>query len=290
MEQDSQQTFLLLQFIAQFEIVLRICLVLFFGLAMLLDAGVIYWRDKLAARSEIARRLARSFFLTGVFVSAGHFTILLISPASRILTIGLAGLGSVIAIAAVILEREKQELHPLKFLIEAMVWAIAVVSPFLNDSSFVTLHSLPGLSLIHIATALSGEALCLIAFSSSLLYLWDYSRLKSRLLERRPFLPSLQTLDRIIGHTSQIGFLLITISLATGVMLIFDSQAQGHLSRLKIIWAFAVWGWYLLALVGRGFWGWSGRRGAQLSIWGTVLLGLTLFGTIWNISGQVHSG
>jgi ABC-type uncharacterized transport system permease subunit len=99
-------------------------------------------------------------------------------------------------------------------------------------------------------------------------------------------MPSLETLDKLVGRTSLVGFLLISTSLATGVMLIVDIRLRAHITSLKVIWAFAVWGWYLLALVGRGYWGWTGRRGAHLSIWGTLLLGLTLFGTIWNISGQ----
>jgi ABC-type uncharacterized transport system permease subunit len=286
METDSQRALLVLDFIAHLESVLRICLVIFFGCAMLLDALSIYWRDRESAWTTGIMRTARSFFLTAIFLCAAHLTLLIVSPSGTVLSIVLSGLASVMAIAALIVERDKQDLRPLKFLMGAMIWALTVASPFLNGSSSAQLHSLPGLSLLHIATAFSGEALCIVAFSSSLLYLWDYSRLKSRLLERRPFMPSLETLDKIVGRTSMIGFLLITISLATGVMLVMDPKMRIHATNLKIIWAFAVWAWYLLALVGRSSWGWTGRRGAHLSIWGTALLGLTLFGTIWNISGQ----
>ena len=286
MENDSQQALLVLEVITYSETILRICLVLFFGLAMILDAAAIYWREREGSWTENARRAARGFFLFAVFLSAGHFTLLMISPSSRLFTIILSGLASLIAIVALLLERDKQELRPLKFLMGAIIWALTVAAPFFNETSSASLHSLPGLSLLHIATAISGEALCMVAFSSSLLYLWDYSRLKSRVLERRPFMPSLETLDKLVGRTSLVGFLLISTSLATGVMLIVDIRLRAHITSLKVIWAFAVWGWYLLALVGRGYWGWTGRRGAHLSIWGTLLLGLTLFGTIWNISGQ----
>lgn len=287
METDSQRALLVLEFIAHLESILRLCLVVFFGCAMLLDALSIYWRHTDSAWTRSAMQAARSFFLTAIFLCAAHFTLLIVSPSGKVLPIVLAGLASVIAVAALIVERDKNELRPLKFLMGAIIWALTVVSPFLNGSnSSAQLHSLPGLSLLHIATALAGEALCIVAFSSSLLYLWDYSRLKSRLLERRPFMPSLETLDKIVGRTSMIGFLLITVSLATGVMLVMDPKMRIHSTNLKIVWAFAVWAWYLLALVGRSSWGWTGRRGAHLSIWGTALLGLTLFGTIWNISGQ----
>lgn len=253
---------------------------------MLLDAVAIYWRERESRWTIVLPRLAQSFFLTAAFLSAGHFTLLLVSPESRVLPLVMSGLASALAIATLLIERDKLDLRPLKFLMGAIIWALTAATPFFNEQSSATLHSLPGLSLVHIATAMSGEALCIVAFSSSLLYLWDYSRLKSRLLERRPFMPSLESLDKIVGRTSMVGFLLITTSLATGVLLMMDPQMRRHLSDLKVIWAFAVWGWYLLALVGRGYWGWTGKRGAQLSIWGTALLGLTLFGTIWNISGQ----
>ena len=91
----------------------------------------------------------------------------------------------------------------------------------------------------------------MVAFSASLLYIWDYRRLKSHVLELRSFMPSLQTLDAVVGRVSLIGFLLISTSLASGVLLILDPTLRSHLSVLKIFWAFAVWGWYLLALVGR---------------------------------------
>ncbi|NBO39205.1 hypothetical protein EBU99_11550 [bacterium] len=288
MDNDPQQGLLLIDSINGLESVLRIALVVFFGCAMLLDAAAIYWRQSEGVWPEHCRRGARSFFLCGVFLSAAHLTVLVVSPSGKVLTLGISGLACLIAIAAMLLERDRAEVKPLGFFTGAIVWALNVISPFLNETASANLHSLPGLSLLHIATALAGEALCMVAFSTSLLYLWDYSRLKSHLLERRPFMPSLESLDSLVGRSSLIGFLLITTSLATGVMLIMDPVTRAHLSSLKVIWAFAVWSWYLLALVGRGFWGWTGRRGAQLSIWGSTLLGLTLFGTIWNLSGRGH--
>ena len=268
------------------EPILRVALVVFFGIAMLLDAASIQGRNTEKLWPEHFRRAARSFFLCAVVISAAHLTLLFASSAGTVLNIAISGLACLIALIVIMLERDKLELRPLGFLTGAIVWALNVLAPFLVENSSAQIHSLPGLSLFHIATALSGEALCIVAFSASLLYIWDYRRLKSHVLERRPFMPSLQTLDDVVGRVSLIGFLLISTSLASGVMLILDAQMRTHLSPLKVIWAFAVWGWYLLALVGRGYWGWTGKRGAHLSIWGSALLGLTLFGTIWNLSGR----
>lgn len=286
MENDPQQTALMLNFMHNLEPTLRVALVIFFGLAMLLDAASIQGRNAEATWPDHCRRVARNFFICAMVLSTAHLTVLFISPAGTVLNIAISAIACFISIAAVMLEKDKHELRPLGFLTGSIVWALNVVAPFLVESSSTQMNSLPGLSLFHIATALSGEALCMVAFSASLLYLWDYRRLKSHLFERRRFMPSLQTLDTLVGRLSLLGFLLISTSLASGVMLILDAQMRVHLSSLKVVWAFAVWGWYLLALVGRGYWGWTGRRGAMLSIWGSVLLGLTLFGTIWNLSGQ----
>ena len=286
MENDPQQAALVLNFLQSMEPILRVALVVFFGIAMLLDAASIQGRNTEKLWPEHFRRAARSFFLCAVVISAAHLTLLFASPAGTVLNIAISGLACLIALIVIMLERDKLELRPLGFLTGAIVWALNVLAPFLVENSYAQIHSLPGLSLFHIATALSGEALCIVAFSASLLYIWDYRRLKSHVLERRPFMPSLQTLDDVVGRVSLIGFLLISTSLASGVMLILDAQMRTHLSPLKVIWAFAVWGWYLLALVGRGYWGWTGKRGAHLSIWGSALLGLTLFGTIWNLSGR----
>jgi ABC-type uncharacterized transport system permease subunit len=286
MENDPQQAALVLNFLQSMEPILRVALVVFFGIAMLLDAASIQGRNTEKLWPEHFRRAARSFFLCAVVISAAHLTLLFASSAGTVLNIAISGLACLIALIVIMLERDKLELRPLGFLTGAIVWALNVLAPFLVENSSAQIHSLPGLSLFHIATALSGEALCIVAFSASLLYIWDYRRLKSHVLERRPFMPSLQTLDDVVGRVSLIGFLLISTSLASGVMLILDAQMRTHLSPLKVIWAFAVWGWYLLALVGRGYWGWTGKRGAHLSIWGSALLGLTLFGTIWNLSGR----
>lgn len=286
MENDPQQAALVLDFLQSMEPVLRVALVVFFGIAMILDAASIQGRNTEKLWPDHFRRAARSFFLCAVVISAAHLTLLFASSAGTVLNIAISGLACLIAIIVILLERDKLELRPLGFLTGAIVWALNVLAPFLVENSSAQIHSLPGLSLFHIATALSGEALCIVAFSASLLYIWDYRRLKSHVLERRRFMPSLQTLDDVVGRVSLIGFLLISTSLASGVMLILDAKMRIHLSPLKVIWAFAVWGWYLLALVGRGYWGWTGKRGAHLSIWGSALLGLTLFGTIWNLSGR----
>jgi ABC-type uncharacterized transport system permease subunit len=272
MQYDSQQALLIIDFMQTMQPVFRVLMVLFFGAAMILDAAAIQGRNSEKRWPELCRRAARSFFIA--------------SPSGSILNLAISGLACFMALIVVLIDRDKAQLRPLGFLTSAIVWALNVIAPFLEGSSASQIHSLPGLSLFHIVTALTGEALCMVAFSASLLYIWDYRRLKSHVLERRSFMPSLQTLDNVVGRVSLIGFLLISTSLASGVLLILNPELRSHLSMLKILWAFAVWGWYLLALVGRGFWGWTGRRGAHLSIWGSVLLGLTLFGTIWNLTGR----
>jgi ABC-type uncharacterized transport system permease subunit len=283
---DPQKAILILDFMQRMEPLLRLALIVFFGLAMLLDAISIQSRNSEKSWPEDCRRAARSFFLCAVVLSTAHLTLLMASPAGTVLNIVLSGLACLIAIVAIMLERDRTGLRPLGFLSGAIVWALNVVAPFISGGESAPIHTLPGLSLFHIATALSGEALCMVAFSASLMYLWDYRRLKSHLLEKRPLMPSLQSLDTVIGRLSLIGFLLISSSLASGVALFLVPETRAHISALKVVWAFAVWGWYLLALVGRGYWGWTGRKGAQLSIWGSALLGLTLFGTIWNVSGR----
>jgi ABC-type uncharacterized transport system permease subunit len=269
MQYDPQRALLIIDFMQSIQPIFGVLMVWFFGAAMLLDAAAIHGRNSDQRWPEICRRAARSFFISALILSSSHLILLVASPSSSILNLAISGLACFIALIVVLIDREKSQLRPLGFLTSAIVWALNVIAPFLEGSSASQIHSLPGLSLFHIVTALTGEALCMVAFSASLLYIWDYRRL-----------------DAVVGRVSLIGFLLISTSLASGVLLIMDPELRSHLSVLKILWAFAVWGWYLLALVGRGYWGWTGRRGAYLSIWGSVLLGLTLFGTIWNLTGR----
>ncbi len=260
---------------------LRIGQAVAFGLSFFLFGIVLQDRTKTDARTDQALRFARLSFLFGTFMAVAGGTLAFISPSPSTPQIVLLGINLALAFVTLFLDRGPQGMPALSFLTGALIWLLTVAQPFVFPHADSGLQSFWGLTGIHIVTAIGGEALCMISFCASLLYLWDYKRLKSKHLARRPFIPSLDTLDTLVERTTVIGLFLISTSLVTGVGLVLWGEGQS-VSTLKVLWAFAVWGWYVLSIFGRGFWGWRGRKGAQLSLWGTALMIATLFGTLWS--------
>ena len=71
-------------------------------------------------------------------------------------------------------------------------------------------------------------------------------------------LPPMQTMEEILVQLLAIGFFLLSMSLATGLMFIHDIFAQ-HISQ-KIVLSIISWGVFGLLLWGRWSWGWRGKH------------------------------
>jgi len=134
---------------------------------------------------------------------------------------------------------------------------------------------------LHIVTAIIGELIFVIAFCAACLYLRNYQKLKHKIINSHFHPTSLSTLENFIVRSSVVGLLFITTSLIFGFIFLFFDTTTDQISIVKILWAFCVWGWYLLAIFGRHLWGWKGKKGAQLILFGMILLIFGLFGTVW---------
>lgn len=134
---------------------------------------------------------------------------------------------------------------------------------------------------LHIATAIVGELIFVIAFGASCLYLHTYRKLKQKIIDNAFHAASLSSMENFIVRSSFVGLAFVTTSLVSGMFLLFQERAFFFSNISKIFWAFCVWGWYLLAIFGRHLWGWRGKRGVQLIIFGMILLVFGLFGALW---------
>ncbi len=92
-------------------------------------------------------------------------------------------------------------------------------------------------------------------------------------------LPPLETLERLLSRLVLIGFLLLSVSLISGLMFVDNLLAQ-HLAH-KTLLSFLAWGIFALLLFGRWRWGWRGRIAVRLTLAGIVLLLLSYFGSKW---------
>ncbi|HET6565387.1 MAG TPA: cytochrome c biogenesis protein CcsA [Xanthomonadales bacterium] len=90
-------------------------------------------------------------------------------------------------------------------------------------------------------------------------------------------LPPLEVLERLLFRLIAAGFLLLTVSLLSGLAYVSDLFAQHlvHKTSLSIL-AWLVFG---LLLFGRWRYGWRGRKAVRLCLAGTGLLLLSYFGS-----------
>ena len=135
------------------------------------------------------------------------------------------------------------------------------------------------LLIIHVGLAIVGEAFAIIACAVSVVFLWQQSLLKKKLLDQLPpTLPAIDRIDALLRQSLWLGFILITLGLLSGVLLAQVNPTMALKMKEKVIWATAVWAWYLGTLLARNVFHRSSKRIAQMSLGGFVLLALSYFG------------
>lgn len=92
-------------------------------------------------------------------------------------------------------------------------------------------------------------------------------------------LPPLETMERLLFRMIAVGFLLLTLTLVSGVF--FSEQVFGKPLRFNhhIVLSIVAWAVFGTLLVGRWRFGWRGRTAVRLTLAGFVLLVLGYFGT-----------
>lgn len=90
-------------------------------------------------------------------------------------------------------------------------------------------------------------------------------------------LPALDTLEELLIHLIKAGFLVLTLSLATGLIFVNDLFGQ-HLGHKTIL---SIMAWLVFATLLWGHWkrGWRGRVAVRMTIAGIVILLLSYFGS-----------
>lgn len=132
--------------------------------------------------------------------------------------------------------------------------------------------------LIHIALILLGEALFTVAFISGVLYIFEENKIKAKHIDN--FLekfPSLTTLDRMNHFCLLIGFPLVTIGIALGLLLAKQIWGNYWNWGYKETWSMITWVLYAILIHGRLASGWKGRKAAWGAILGFAIIMLTLF-------------
>lgn len=152
---------------------------------------------------------------------------------------------------------------------------LAVASIFPNE--FIThLEARPGL-MIHIGLALFAYSTLVIAALYALQLAWLDYLLKHKKLMLTASMPPLLSIERKMLHITQIGVVLLTLTLATGLLYMehLFSAENIHKALLSTI----AWIVYLTLLWGHYQRGWRGRSVVWSSFIGVLLLTCAYFGS-----------
>ena len=133
---------------------------------------------------------------------------------------------------------------------------------------------------LHVAVALVSYALFLVAALQALVLLGLEKRLHRRLPDPGASgLPPLLTLERFLFRLVTVGFVLLTATLASGML--FSEQIFGQALTFTHKSVFSVLGWLTFGalLWGRWRYGWRGRVALRWIIAGTVFVFLAYLGS-----------
>jgi len=131
---------------------------------------------------------------------------------------------------------------------------------------------------LHVSIALLGYASLSIAALLALLYwLQDRALRRRHLLNWMNALPPLMQTEQLLFKTLGASWLLLTLTLATGLVFVEDMMAQ-HLWHKTVLTALS-WLALLILLIGRMRYGWRGARAVHWTLTAMALLALAFFGS-----------
>jgi ABC-type uncharacterized transport system permease subunit len=159
---------------------------------------------------------------------------------------------------------------PIAALVLLLEWAVPA-SPILleNNSAGTTTHI--------ISSVLAFGFLAIAAVYAMFIALIDHFLRSHHLNRMVRSLPPLEILERLLFRLITAGFLLLSLSLISGLAFVSDLFAQ-HLVH-KTTLSFIAWLIFGTLLFGRWRYGWRGRKAVRLCLAGTALLLLAYFGS-----------
>ncbi|MBW7984559.1 cytochrome C assembly family protein [Enterobacillus tribolii] len=245
-------------------------------IAYLLSLGLII--PSLARNHRAYRRLALFF---AVIALTSHAVALQqrIFDVSTGQNLSLLNMGSIVsliicAVMTIVASRDRGWfLLPIVYSFALINLAFASFVP----GEFIThLEATPSL-LFHIGLALFSYATLIIAALYALQLAWLDYLLKNKKLTFTAEMPPLMTIERKMFHITQVGVVLLTLTLCTGLLYMDNlfSKENVHKAILSIL----AWFVYIVLLWGHYREGWRGRRVVWFSFAGAFLLTLAYFGS-----------
>lgn len=156
--------------------------------------------------------------------------------------------------------------------------AVCVIGSQLLDEHRILGEQLTNGLKIHIVLSISAYSLLFIGTLQALLMRYQEKLLlaKKAILVMN-ILPPLQVMEHLLLRFIIVGFFLLSLSLATGLMFINDMFSQ-HLVH-KTVLSILAWLIYGVLLCGHWFAGWRGKRITRWAVGGFITLLLAYLGT-----------
>ena len=167
--------------------------------------------------------------------------------------------------------------------LQALVLPLAAVVVVLPEI-FPTAHQLTNTDYFafkaHITAAMLAYSLFTIAMLHAVLISQVEKRLHHATMPRiLRSLPPLMTMENLLFRLIGIGFILLTLTLASGIL--FSEQIFGKVWQFnhKVLFGFISWGVFAVLLWGHHYYGWRGRVAVHWTVSGFVFLLLAYLGS-----------
>ncbi len=167
--------------------------------------------------------------------------------------------------------------------------AIGALLPALFPAAHVQPKNTSFFFEVHIVMAVLAYSLFTIAVLHAGLMSLVEKRLHHAMLPRvLQTLPPLLTMETLLFRTITAGFILLTLTLASGIT--FSEELFGqpwHLTH-KMVFGFLSWGVFGVLLMGHHFYGWRGRMAIRWTVSGFVFLLLAYVGSKFVMEVLLH--
>ena len=152
-----------------------------------------------------------------------------------------------------------------------------ILEQVFSSDHMISDHASIGLRM-HVVLSISAYSLLAIAaVQSIILAVQEYQLRHKHPVPSLRLFPPMQTMEEFLIQLLAIGFFLLSLSLATGLMFVHNIMAQ-HLAH-KIVFSILAWLLFGLVLLGRWRRGWRGKTLIRWTLGGFISLMLAYFGS-----------
>ncbi|WP_370688542.1 cytochrome C assembly family protein [Moraxella nasibovis] len=150
---------------------------------------------------------------------------------------------------------------------------------YFGRSDYEPLVSLNPLLQTHILLSFAAYCVLLMATVQAVILKLQIRELKHQTIHRFwvSKLPSLQSMESLLFDMILVGFVILSMALGLGFVATYDIMAQ-HIAH-KLFFSVLSWAMFGIFIIGHYRFGWRGKRAANFTIYGFILLAIGFVGS-----------